>query len=451
MSESSGREFPPQPPATKTIVVYRNGDAFYPGKRFVINQRHTATFESFLSSVTRAIEAPFGAVRNIYTPEEGHRVLALEQFLHGERYVAAGTERLKKLDYCRITAKRPQRKEKKQIRPVVHSKIIVPARWRKNINEPCTINVFTNGDVFVPPARILLPKYTLTSWEMVLAMVTEKVNLRTGAVHRLCMLDGTPLLGAAELENNHYYVAVGAEKFRPLSYFQWVPNKGVILDLSDAVRNEILPPLKSGKPPRHKFADRLEGSADSHFYAKPHRTKQQRRGLKIPHLFTAQEDSVFQAKNKRKEMVGVSEVREDGNTKVDLPIDQIEAKVVDEELYVYKHLQPKNGSQSPHKSLLRGSDADTTPRLPSNNSYKTSVNGSASGESGRGSHLAMPRGQSGLELEHKDTEGEEMSSKLHRMRSRMSKFFKAKERDSKIDISLLQGITRRAIAHLEDI
>lgn len=45
-------------------------------------------------------------------------------------------------------------------------------------------SVFTNGEVLVPPARIRIPKYTLRSWENVLAMVTEKVRLRTGAVFR---------------------------------------------------------------------------------------------------------------------------------------------------------------------------------------------------------------------------------------------------------------------------
>lgn len=44
-------------------------------------------------------------------------------------------------------------------------------------------SVFTNGEILVPPARVLIPKHTLASWENVLAMVTEKVHLRTGAVH----------------------------------------------------------------------------------------------------------------------------------------------------------------------------------------------------------------------------------------------------------------------------
>uniref|UniRef100_A0A3B1KCW6 Doublecortin domain-containing protein n=1 Tax=Astyanax mexicanus TaxID=7994 RepID=A0A3B1KCW6_ASTMX len=336
MSESSGRGFPPQPPPTKSILVYRNGDAFYPGKKFVINQRQTATFESFLGSVTRGIEAPFGAVRHIYTPREGHRIRSLEQFSHGERYVAAGAERLKNIDYLHITPNRPQRMKNKQIRPVVHSKIIVPARWRKNIDEPCTINVFANGDILVPPARILLPKYTLNSWESVLAMVTEKVHLRSGAVHRLFTLDGTPLLGTAELKNNQYYVAVGMEKFRHKPYVQNIPNKGLILDINQAIINEILPPLKRGKPPRDLVS--LAALFCNTF-------------VQIWDVFTVPLcfylDIVFRANDKRKEVVGVSEVQDDSDMKVDLPIDQVRKWQAKKNI---RKAEKKNGENSQGQS-----------------------------------------------------------------------------------------------------
>lgn len=95
---SIGRASYSQPTSTKTVVIFRNGDAFYPGRRFVINQRQSSTFDSFLNTVTRGITAPFGAVRNIYTPDNGHRVEDLEQLVHGEIYVAAGAEKLKKLE-----------------------------------------------------------------------------------------------------------------------------------------------------------------------------------------------------------------------------------------------------------------------------------------------------------------------------------------------------------------
>uniref|UniRef100_A0AAX7UB56 Doublecortin domain-containing protein n=1 Tax=Astatotilapia calliptera TaxID=8154 RepID=A0AAX7UB56_ASTCA len=173
-------------PPTKIIVVYRNGDAYFPGRKVVVNPRYVPYFDNFLTSLTKGIEAPFGAVRRLYTATQGHQVHHLDDLQHGSEYVAAGNEAFKKL------------------------------------------NVFTNGEVLVPPARIRIPKYTLRSWENVLAMVTEKVRLRTGAVFRLCTLNGHPVSGPTELENNHYYVAVGSEKFKALPYYQCVPRRDLL-------------------------------------------------------------------------------------------------------------------------------------------------------------------------------------------------------------------------------
>lgn len=83
---------------SKTVLVYRNGDAYFPGKRFVINSRQLVTFDSFLNAVTHGITASFGAVRNVYTPREGHRVMSLDTLEHGKKYVVGGTERFKKIE-----------------------------------------------------------------------------------------------------------------------------------------------------------------------------------------------------------------------------------------------------------------------------------------------------------------------------------------------------------------
>uniref|UniRef100_A0A8C9RMC4 Si:dkey-25g12.4 n=1 Tax=Scleropages formosus TaxID=113540 RepID=A0A8C9RMC4_SCLFO len=289
MSGASGRASLPRIPPTKTIVMYRNGDAFFPPRKVVVNQRHVATFDRFLSAATRAVQAPFGAVRNVYTPLQGHRVVDLERLRHGEGYVAAGAERFKHLDH--VTAFL-------QIHPVVHSRIVASSRWKKAVNESCTINVFTNGDVLVPPARILIPKYTLKNWESVLALVTQKVHLRTGAVHRLCTLDGTPLLGSIELENYQYYVAVGAERFRFLPYYHQFHSSGT--EMGGWHEQMSRPPVRYNShrdttpppPPPHDLSLYLDGN-------------------------------IFMAKSRRKEMMGAMEVQEDGRMKVDLPIDQL--------------------------------------------------------------------------------------------------------------------------------
>ncbi|XP_050989270.1 doublecortin domain-containing protein 2C [Labeo rohita] len=378
------------PPPTKTVIVFRNGDAFYPGRKFVINQRQSSTFDSFLNTVTRGITAHFGAVRNIYTPNKGHRVANLEQLVHGEIYVAAGAERLKKMDYRHITTQKPPKKKSEQIQPVVHSRIIVPARWKRISNESCIINVFTNGDILVPPARVLIPKHTLASWENVLAMVTDRVHLRTGAVHRLYMLNGRPLRGSYELQNNHYYVAVGTERFRSLPY-HLAPSKGVIHNINDVINNGILPVLKE-KQDKTLFAKPGVDSAGSVFYA-----KQPGQGLKIPDLFATAEKSVFRATNKRKEAVVASEVLEDENMKVDLPIEQMEVKEIEEEQNSYKFPRPESGGDSPAKNFTNHSNAAFSPR-------------------------------SSPSRTNKDTKGEEMSSKKCGIQSHMSKFLKEKKK-----------------------
>lgn len=86
------------PQDTKTIHIYQNGDSFFPGIRCIINPRQTRSFSSLLSFLTGRLKPSFGAVRNVYTPVNGHRVTELEKLKTNKQYVAAGTERFKKIN-----------------------------------------------------------------------------------------------------------------------------------------------------------------------------------------------------------------------------------------------------------------------------------------------------------------------------------------------------------------
>uniref|UniRef100_A0A3B4AP81 Doublecortin domain-containing protein n=1 Tax=Periophthalmus magnuspinnatus TaxID=409849 RepID=A0A3B4AP81_9GOBI len=238
-------------PDTKNIIVYRNGDGYFVGRKIVVYPR-VSTLDillDYLSSVQAGTGlgqvAQFGAVRRLYTVQ-GLRVRRLNQVEAGGRYVAAGF----------------------QLKHVV---------------------VFTNGEVLVPPVRIRVPKYTLKSWDNVLAMVTEKVCLRSGAVHGLCTMDGRPLSSPAQLRNQQHYVAVGTGRFKALPYDQRLHNR----------------PLNS------KYG--------SHGYEKTDSRRQS--NVQDKYLFI--EGSVFAAQRRRSELAGATEVQEDGWLSMGLPTDQV--------------------------------------------------------------------------------------------------------------------------------
>ncbi|XP_059801415.1 doublecortin domain-containing protein 2-like isoform X1 [Hypanus sabinus] len=345
-------------PTVKRVRVYRNGDPFFAGRKFVINERHISTFEAFLKEVTNGLEPPFGAVRNIYTPQQGHRIYHLEELDSGKQYVAGGKEKFKKLDYNQIGVKKTKPVPKDvPIKPVAHSRIIASARFRKLTQEPCTICVIANGDLLNPAIRLLIPKRVLGQWEQVLASITEKVNLRTGAVRKLHTLDGRSINDGSELENGGYYVAVGSDKFKKLPYNELIfdksyprrTNRSKAASLppipgskknkengdrqirSTGAESEVYPLTLSQSPKRKEKKEQVLAREQSTFHAKPVKVKPDKNGSGSPKLSPENESCVFKAYEERRETMGAMEVEEDNQIQVELPIDQRAAEIVDEE------------------------------------------------------------------------------------------------------------------------
>ncbi|XP_045900619.1 doublecortin domain-containing protein 2-like [Micropterus dolomieu] len=208
-------------PVVKNIFMFRNGDPYYDARRIVINQRRVSNFETLLREVTGGIQAPFGAVRNIYTPRGGHKVDSLESLRSGEQYVAAGKERFKRLDYLQIGSRRKRMMQTlpMQARPLPPKRIIVSARFLKPIKEPCTIFVVANGDVLNPAMRLLIHQRMLGQFDRILELITEKMGLRVlGGVRSLYSCEGDQVTDGNQLESSQLYVAVGRERFKKLPY-----------------------------------------------------------------------------------------------------------------------------------------------------------------------------------------------------------------------------------------
>ncbi|NXD97036.1 DCDC2 protein, partial [Chaetorhynchus papuensis] len=338
-------------PTVKSVLVYRNGDPFFPGRRIVIHEKKVSNFDVFLKEVTGGVQAPFGAVRNIYTPRGGHRVRQLEELQSGEQYVAGGREAFKKLNYLDIgeTKKKPA-EVNNEVKPVTHSRITVSARFRKPLQEPYTIFLVANGDVISPAVRLLIPRKTLNHWDHILEMVTGKVTLRSGAVHRLYTVDGKLVQDGSDLENGQIYVAVGREKFKKLPYGDLLSK---CTRRPQGSKTSVLPPIVGSRKSKGSGNDRQSkstiGSSDrgenssSPQLPKRKDKKSQNPENSLSHtvspldftsfhsVFPIIGEDIYKAREEGSEMWGAVEVQEDEDTLVEVPLDQRPAETVDEE------------------------------------------------------------------------------------------------------------------------
>ncbi|XP_069709191.1 doublecortin domain-containing protein 2 [Phaenicophaeus curvirostris] len=349
-------------PAVKSVLVYRNGDPFFPGRRIVINEKKVSNFEVFLKEVTGGVKAPFGAVRNIYTPRGGHRIRQLEELQSGEQYVAGGREAFKKLNYLDIGETKKKTTEiNNKVKLVTHSRITVSARFRKPLQEPYTIFLIANGDVLSPVVRLLIPRKTLDHWDHVLEMVTGKVTLRSGAVHRLYTSDGKLIQSGSDLENGQIYVAAGREKFKKLPYGELLFSKST-MRRPPGSKTSVLPPIlgsrkskgsrndrqskstvessdpgeNSSTTPPPKGKDKTHQNPDDfvsrrHFSNNSTKVKQTVRVTASTGVLQDNGEDTYKARKEQSEMWGAAEVQEDEDTCVEVPLDQRPAETVDEE------------------------------------------------------------------------------------------------------------------------
>ncbi|XP_037985391.1 doublecortin domain-containing protein 2 [Motacilla alba alba] len=392
-------------PSVKSVLVYRNGDPFFPGRRIVIHEKKVSNFDVFLKEVTGGVQAPFGAVRNIYTPRGGHRVRQLDELQSGEQYVAGGREAFKKLNYLDIgeTKKKPA-EVNNEVKPVTHSRITVSARFRKPLQEPYTIFLIANGDLISPAVRLLIPRKTLNHWDHILEMVTGKVTLRSGAVHRLYTVDGKLVQNGSDLENGQIYVAVGREKFKKLPYGDLLSKS--TMRRPQGSKTSVLPPIVGSRKSKgsgndlqsKSTSDRGENSSSPQLpKRKDKKSQNPENSVSRRHFSKAKQtvkastgvlqdngEDIYKAREEGSEMWGAVEVQEDEDTLVEVPLDQRPAETVDEEENVEEE---DDRGEEPHKGEY------------------PEVNGEESGETGK-ERIEVEKNEKKLNENYEDEAGE---------------------------------------------
>ncbi|XP_055109169.1 doublecortin domain-containing protein 2C isoform X2 [Symphalangus syndactylus] len=333
----------------KTIVVYRNGDPFYVGKKFVLSRRRAATFEALLEQLTEQVDVPFG-VRRLFTPTRGHRVLGLDALQAGGKYVAAGRERFKELDYIHIVPRKSAKIRKlKEIKAVVHCDINVPSKWQTYHRISRHINVFTNGRLFIPPAKIIIPKFSLSDWDIVLAMIGEKV-FPLGGVRKLFTMNGHLLGDSKDLQDNHFYVAVGLETFK---YFPYWKSPRVPSEVQQRYANvEKNSQRKKKVDSKGKEPCKYDGippkTQDSVYYAK----EEKRKTLAEPLVQRGAEGDVYKAPTPSKETQGALDVKEEHNVQLEVPVDQRQAEIVKEDEEIHEDTPDFEGNKKKNHDIL---------------------------------------------------------------------------------------------------
>ncbi|XDA71739.1 hypothetical protein R6Z07F_002025 [Ovis aries] len=334
----------------KTIVVYRNGDQFYVGRKFVLSRRRVATFEALLEQLTEQVEVPFG-VRRLFTPTRGRPVLELDSLQAGGKYVAAGRERFKKLDYINIVPRKPAKMRKlKEIKPVVHCGMSVPSRWQTFHRTSRQINVFTNGRLFIPPVKIIIPKFRLMEWNSVLATVGEKV-FPLGGVRKLFTMNGHLLDNPKDLQDNHFYVAAGLEAFKNFPYWKSpkVPSE-VQQKYTDMEKHSRRKKKEDPKVKGTRKQDSVSPEAqDSVFYAKEGKQKPKAEPL----IQSGADGDVFKAQTPNQETQEAPEVKEAPDVHLELPVDRRPAEIVKDAEETHRHTSDFEGNRHLSRTSAR--------------------------------------------------------------------------------------------------
>nr|XP_045615321.1 doublecortin domain-containing protein 2-like [Procambarus clarkii] len=201
-----------QLPEGKRIHIYRSGDAFYKGVSVVVNPKCLKSFDSLLVEATTKVDATWGAVRSIHTPNTGTVVDCLGNLRQHGAYVAAGP-----MGFVSIPGGYENIGKAGVLRKVTSNSKVIHLRPTQK-NDIYNVFMYRNGEAgkAVP---FKFSKADFGNWEEALNKLSEKVRLPNGPVKRIYHLTGKILSKPEELVNKGSYVAAGSnELFKKVNY-----------------------------------------------------------------------------------------------------------------------------------------------------------------------------------------------------------------------------------------
>ena len=279
----------------KKVTFLKNGDKFFEGLKVNVSSKYLRNLEILKCELSRSIDLPAG-VRNIYTPEAGHKITDIDQLEDQKSYVCASSEPLKKINYGKAKTptwdagtklkfppvqlnmhgsipkegKGPSSEEKSHIlgrRNKTRRRALPPFSTQyqsetsipngkqplvrclptkqPSTSQPTLFAIICNGQ---PPRKIVnvsLDKSTFTSWEQVYSLIEENLQSMEGNEHlRLYSADGVEVKSLSQIWNaNGVLIAVKQESFNIAQFWSVSkPTRGkkkMMLTLNFNIKNNF--------------------------------------------------------------------------------------------------------------------------------------------------------------------------------------------------------------------
>ncbi|GIY79523.1 doublecortin domain-containing protein 2 [Caerostris extrusa] len=172
-------------PETKWVHIYINGDEHFSGCRCVVNSRYYRNLDMFLSYLTERLQPSFGAIRQLYTPINGHPKLDL--------------------GYSDFGGKRNKRS---RFKPKSKFKV---SKAKSQCHSTLVIYLYQNGNYKMKPQKMNFQTQDLENLETV--------------YKNICLLNGKPVRSVEELISNQSYVAVGKHELFKVGYYGYNTQK----------------------------------------------------------------------------------------------------------------------------------------------------------------------------------------------------------------------------------